>query len=383
MTAAQVVEAQWFDGRSSQPKPVWLRLQAGKNGTALHVYAAPDDLPENPITIIPPNKIGWPAHINPHHLPARLVVNVVVDLKDAGSLEIQDAATWVAALQTAGWKPTLAQRMQRRWPVFVVMLLAAMLVVGLFQRVAAPWLAVHLVRKVPLEWELSLADKTLQQLDEDRLKPSRLPQSRQHELRSRFNALVTQIPSSLQRYPDYAPRYALSFRSGMPANAFALPGGQVVMTDALVQLAQREGLDDDALSGILAHELGHVVHRHSARKLAASSVLVLGLGFFGGDFSALFTAGGTVLSHFSYTRRHEREADCFALTLMQHAGVSTVPTANLFTVIARIQSADKTSTGKPSANPRKTPLRGLLGTHPDTLQRAAQFRQPGLPLYCK
>ncbi len=44
------------------------------------------------------------------------------------------------------------------------------------------------------------------------------------------------------------------------ANAFALPGGVLFMTDALVALAEPA-----AILGVLAHELGHVQQRHATR----------------------------------------------------------------------------------------------------------------------
>ena len=48
-----------------------------------------------------------------------------------------------------------------------------------------------------------------------------------------------------------------------PVNAFALPGGIIVVFDELVELAG----DDERVLGVLGHELGHVVHRHSMRQL--------------------------------------------------------------------------------------------------------------------
>src|SRR5690606_15157282 len=99
------------------------------------------------------------------------------------------------------------------------------------------------------------------------LEPSRLAPERQAALRARFEALVAHMPALPARYAHYAPRYTLDFRRGLGANAFALPGGAIVVTDGLVEAARAAGLQDDAIAGVLAHEIGHVAHRHTTRML--------------------------------------------------------------------------------------------------------------------
>src|SRR5690606_28127547 len=51
-------------------------------------------------------------------------------------------------------------------------------------------------------------------------------------------------------------------------NAFALPGGQVFVTEGLLQLLETEG----ELAGVLAHEIFHVVGRHSAEQVARAQL---------------------------------------------------------------------------------------------------------------
>jgi len=239
---------------------------------------------------------------------------------------------------------------------------------------------------VPLSWESSLRDTVLHNLtDDDTLNPSRLSPERQAQLRVRFDALVAQIPSHLQRYPDYTPPYSLSFyraTGGMAINAFALPGGAVVMTDGLVRLAERNQLNDDALVGVLAHELGHVLHRHHARGLISQSVFGMVLTLATGDVSGVWAAASTVVSGFAYTRAHEREADCFAHALMLHAGIPTEPMADFFMVLAGLHGQPRAATGVENGRVRSA-VNHLLQTHPDSLERAAQFRQPGLPVQCQ
>jgi Zn-dependent protease with chaperone function len=303
---------------------------------------------------------------------------VVVDLRQAGSLEIDDGAQWHAALEAAGARPGLAQRMQTRWRVFVGVLLAAVLGLALFYRYGTPWAATQLTRFVPLGWEQSISQEAMRELDDGFLEPSRLPAERQAALRARFDALAAQLgagePSSLHRYDDYAPRFELAFRSGMPANAFALPGGQVVMTDALVNEAAKAGLADDALVGVLAHEMGHVVHRHGTRLVVEQGVLNVGLGLALGDVSSVVSMASTVLTGLAYRRSHEREADCFAIGLMQRAGLPVAPMADL---LMHIDGPPLGGKHEPSAaDGARTPsAREWLSSHPDTAARARALKE--------
>jgi Zn-dependent protease with chaperone function len=253
-----------------------------------------------------------------------------------------------------------------------------------------------------------VAENVLKQMDEGTLKPSKLPKERQQQLQERFNTLVQQAPATLQRYAKYNPPLSLEFRSGMGANAFALPGGKIVMTDGIVKAASDKGLPDDALVGVLAHEIGHVVHRHTTRLVVEQGVLNVGLGLALGDVSAIVSTGASVMTGLAYSRSHEREADCYAIALMRHTALPTAPMGKLLLAIARDdeesaskqkgndtaaadkQSADVSAPASASAPNSKDqakarleahPMWSLLSSHPDTVRRATELEQ-GHALHC-
>src|SRR5690606_14837474 len=148
--------------------------------------------------------------------------------------------------EAAGRNTPLAQRMQTRWSVFLGVALLAVAALAAFYKWGTPWAATQLTRQVPLSWEVSLSDRAMADIDGHWLKPSKLPPERQAQLRARFDALAAQVAPELRRYPGYAPRLTLDFRRGMGANAFALPGGRIVMTDGMVEAAEKQKLPDDA-----------------------------------------------------------------------------------------------------------------------------------------
>lgn len=351
--APAALSGQWFDGRSSAARAVRVHLRPGPGGPALVLQPA-----QGEALTLPHGAVRWPEPWR-GRAPRR---RIAVDLGAQGSLEIDDAQAWQAALAAAGGRATLAQRMQTRWTVFVAVLAMAAVLLGAFYRWGTPWAATQLTRHVPMGWEVSLAERALADLDQSLLKPSALPAARQAALRAEFNRLVASLPSAPQRYAGYQPRLQLQFRAGLGPNAFALPGGTIVMTDDMVQAAAKQGLPDDALIGVLAHEIGHVVHRHTTRMVVEQGVLNIGLGLALGDVSTLVSMGGSMLTGLAYRRQHETEADCFALALMKQAGRPTAPMGEL---LLHVDGGGA------------TPAPGWaewLSSHPDTPARAQALR---------
>ena len=351
----------WFDGTSSGEREVEVTLSRAPRGPSLSL--APLD--GRPPLRLPHDQVEWPEAWGARGTPAK----VVVDLGRHGRLEVDDVAGWHAAVEAAGRRVPLSQRMQTRWSVFLVVAVVAVASLAAFYRWGTPWAATQLTRQVPLQWERGLSERAMRDLDAAWLKPSKLPPERQAELRARFDALVTQVAPELRRYPAYAPTLHLHFRSGMGANAFALPGGTIVMTDGMVEAAAKHGLGDDALVGVLAHEVGHVMHRHTTRMLVEQGVLNVGLGIALGDVSTIVSMGSSLLTGLAYRRGHETEADCFAVALMQRAGLPTGPMADLLLGVEAAGDGKKPAEGAEGGS-----WTSLLSSHPETPQRARDLK---------
>jgi predicted Zn-dependent protease len=103
-------------------------------------------------------------------------------------------------------------------------------------------------------------------------------------------------------------------------NAFALPGGQVFITQALFNKLENE----DQLAGILGHEVGHVVARHGAERIAKQELTqgltgaaVIASGDYNTAQAAQMIAG---LVNMSYGRDQELESDDLGVRFMIQAG---------------------------------------------------------------
>jgi predicted Zn-dependent protease len=103
-------------------------------------------------------------------------------------------------------------------------------------------------------------------------------------------------------------------------NAFALPGGRIYLLRGLIDKA-----DNGAeVAGVLAHEIGHVVHRDAMRRLLQSSGSSFLIGLLFGDVvggGTLITLGQTLVNS-AYSREQEAAADDFAADLFLAIGQS-------------------------------------------------------------
>lgn len=103
-------------------------------------------------------------------------------------------------------------------------------------------------------------------------------------------------------------------------NAFALPGGQIFMTEALYRQLNEEG----QIAGVLGHEMGHVIERHGSQRMAKGS-LIQGIagaaGVAGGNTTSAQSAAyvGNIIN-MKYGREDELESDEWGVEIMMIAG---------------------------------------------------------------
>jgi Zn-dependent protease with chaperone function len=154
-------------------------------------------------------------------------------------------------------------------------------------------------------------------------------------------------------------------------NAFALPGGKVYLLDPLLQQAQNV----DELAGVLAHELGHIVHRDHMRTMiyngGTSFLIGLLFGDVTGSSAAIFATRSLLTS--SYSREAESNADQFAVTVMHKLGRSPRPLGEFLVRLTKKQN-------DASSNRNIT---NILASHPMSDERlkvmSAAHREPTGP----
>jgi len=150
-------------------------------------------------------------------------------------------------------------------------------------------------------------------------------------------------------------------------NAFALPGGQVFITEALFNRLENEA----QLAGVLGHEIGHVVHRHAAEHMAKGQlgqmlVGAVAVGASDGERSGQMATMAAMMANqmfqLRFSRKDELESDDYGLRWMVQAGYDP---SEMLTVMQILKEASGGGGRGPS----------FLQTHPDPDARIAKIKE--------
>jgi predicted Zn-dependent protease len=154
-------------------------------------------------------------------------------------------------------------------------------------------------------------------------------------------------------------------RDPQTINAFALPGGQVFITAALLSKLNSEA----QLAGVLGHEVGHVIGRHGAEHLAKQQlggalVNAVGIassdGYGGGQQAAILAQAVNQMVNLKYGREDELESDRLGFQFMTQAGYNPVGIIELMKIL---DDARGNAGGQPE----------FMSTHPDPGNRIEQL----------
>jgi Zn-dependent protease with chaperone function len=345
------IDVHFFDGRSSRAQPCSMLL-ADQHVQIIHAQGGAV------VQRIPVQSIQWPERTRHGTRIAQLPGGAQVHALDSAAW---DAWATAHVPQAQNFAAHWVVRAQQSWRGVALAFALLLGVLGALYVWGLPLAARGITRMVPLHVDALLGRNAMEQIDGRWMQPSALPRDVQDRLTQRFAQAVQTA------YPDHAPPHTLLFRkSKIGPNAFALPGGTMVLTDELVTLVN----DDDAVLGVLGHELGHVALRHSMRQLVQVGAMqaVLSLAF--GDYGTLITTAPLVLGSMAYSRDAEREADAASIQFMHANKISPLVMVKFF---ESMRAQQKTKT-------QKTPLGiSIISSHPADEERMLRFREAVRP----
>jgi Zn-dependent protease with chaperone function len=312
----------------------------------------------------------------------------LIDLPDGGRLEALDISELEAAMPSKAskfWSVLHYLENHLGWVMASVVM--TVFAGWLFLQFGVPKLAEYVAKATPPSMEAKLGEQVLDGLDTKfgAFSASKLSATRKADIAKALTQLCTAIKD--------CPHYRLEFRDageiddgGIGPNAFALPGGIMVVTDQIVRLSH----NDTELVAVIAHELGHVKGRHAFRQSIQGVLSGLILASITGDVSSVGSGLPAVLMQMRYTRELETEADEYALNAMQKA---CLPPQAFADILQRLESQmrnpdlpavkdksastdkpakDKTTKAKPKHESAGA-MPEILSSHPDTQARIKPF----------
>lgn len=349
--AATALSTRWFDGRQPRAQVVRIRI----DGDAL-VLLSEDT--EALLRRYPLSQVRWPER--------RSHGQRQTDLPDGSLLQHEDSAQWDRWWADQGLREPAVVGWMQSWRTTLGAVGATMFLLVVGWQWGVPLLSSTVAHSVPAGLEARIGRQGMEQLERVFLAPSEIPLAEQQAIRERFTAAVHRA------FPDgRVPRWQLSFHASraLGANAFALPGGQIVVTDALVQLLRDA---PDVITGVLAHELGHVEHRHGLDMMVRAGLVGAVVGVVLGDASGFLAAIPATLLTQSYSRDAEREADEFAAFLLDRAGIAPAVMATFFERMQRGAAPRPGDAGAPRGPAAELPI--AISSHPDAEERIRFFR---------
>lgn len=246
-----------------------------------------------------------------------------------------------------------------RWPVWLgAGAFAILSLMGIFIYLI-PNISSAVVQMIPISYEQKIGQQSRDQIVEVLTRASTDGGHLICNAETGMRALQTRADEIANLLESPFPINITVIKIGVP-NAFALPGGQVILLSELIDDAK----SGDEVIGVLAHEIAHVVRRDplqvSIKKTGTALLISLLVGdVFGG--TVLSGVGSTVIES-GYSRDAESASDIMAVTALNQLGLTARPLADF---LSRLTGSDPISAAIPE----------FLSTHPSNENRADEIRR--------
>lgn len=254
-------------------------------------------------------------------------------------------------LLTAQLKQT--KKTSKRFIYSILAVLVVMLLLVLSVVLSKDWMVRKVAEKVPTSWENKAGDQlfTLIQSDHELVEMD--------SLKTVFLQVAAPLIAQARKKGVEVEVY---FSNNPSINAFALPGGKVVIQYGLIENAKSW----EEVMGVMGHELAHVTERHHVRSIINSLGIYAVISAMIGDVSAIagtILSSGGDLASLSNSRKFETEADEQGLEFLVQAHINPQGLIDFF--------------GTLDKEHQKNQLENLsfLSTHPVTKDRIAHLKK--------
>jgi Zn-dependent protease with chaperone function len=338
-----------FDGRSSQKHLVDVELTPQEI-----ILKAPGD---KPIRWAYP-QLRWAADTSPFHIE-----HCAEGDEGLETLVVDDPDFYRSVLEIALKSFSSRENESKfNWKLYSVGILVLIFSAYVFIKTVPSFLADQMVEKIPIEWEVTVGQSILKMLP--------VAQKPDPEVLKVLQGTVDFLKQSLPGNPYDLKVYILPVEQ---VNALALPGGPIVIFEGLIDKAE----SPEELAGVLAHEIQHILLRHSTRgilrNLAKSMLVTLFLGDVNSVMEGIIQLAGQ-LETLGLSREMEAEADQKGMELILAANIDPHGMIRIFKKLMQEDfSQKKLPKGKPVSE--KNDLSSYFSTHPSSQNRLARLEK--------
>ena len=338
-----------FDGRSSQKHLVDVELTPQEI-----ILKAPGD---KPIRWAYP-QLRWAADTSPFHIE-----HCAEGDEGLETLVVDDPDFYRSVLEIAPKSFSSRENESKfNWKLYSVGILVLIFSAYVFIKTVPSFLADQMVEKIPIEWEVTVGQSILKMLP--------VAQKPDPEVLKVLQDTVDFLKQSLPGNPYDLKVYILPVEQ---VNALALPGGPIVIFEGLIDKAE----SPEELAGVLAHEIQHILLRHSTRgilrNLAKSMLVTLFLGDVNSVMEGIVQLAGQ-LETLGLSREMEAEADQKGMELILAANIDPHGIIRIFKKLMQEDfSQKKLPKGKPVSE--ENDLSSYFSTHPSSQNRLARLEK--------
>ncbi|MEE2729960.1 MAG: M48 family metallopeptidase [Pseudomonadota bacterium] len=222
-----------------------------------------------------------------------------------------------------------------------------------------------LAPQVPVEWETSMGEKAFEQytLGQELL-----------DREATDSLLMPLVQPLLEHLDDDRYEYRFHISRDEQVNAFALPGGFIIINSGLILKADSAA----EVLGVVAHEIAHVTEQHSVRNIMGTAGVYITVNALLGDMTGLLSvmvSAAPLLINQSYSRGFESEADELGLALLHRAAIDPEGLITFFEKLREQEQKHLQDTaGEDNREAVETTLQ-FLSTHPATDKRIKHLRE--------
>lgn len=267
---------------------------------------------------------------------------------------IVDSPAILSELRSAGITLRAARSAWRGLPTWAIVALVVLggLAIGLLS--GSTLVTDSLVYLVPKTVEKSWGQETIATIVQQ------APFCEESEGKDVLRLLVKRLAATTQApYP-----FEVHVSNAPIANAFAVPGGQIVIFRGLLTMAT----SPEAVAGVLAHEMAHEVRRHPTRSVVRALGIQMVMSFVSGNTGKGLGAATGALINLSHGRNDESEADRLGVAMLNKANIRADGLIHFFQRVSGGSSATAHQSERPSN------LLTYLSTHPSDVSRIAAIR---------